>query len=385
MNRVTTKLVLLLCATAWLSSACGEEVAEGTLNVDNPTGTIEAGTIDPRVVGAEMIVQVPSGAESVALVVRGLGNNLLQADKVTSPSGKVVLDFADVADNKTEATDNIYTLILPNTPAVNLESGDWKVSFVTDAASPLEITVEGIFKTAPASAKTLDLNLFFVGEVEGLTAEVAQSDEDFQKVISDFGEVYGQAGISVGNVNFLDITGADADRFNEVDFGDAERLIALSSGFDLPAQSLSFFFVADLTDPNSDFSQLGVSPGLPGPPTIQGTERSGVVVNLLGFRDDPRDAVTIMAHEGGHFLGLYHTTEVNGAALNEEGKTGSDHLSDTEVCPDEQDGNGDTLLSASECEDFDGTNIMFTGPGKDSPRLLTSQQGQVLVKNPVIK
>ena len=41
-------------------------------------------------------------------------------------------------------------------------------------------------------------------------------------------------------------------------------------------------------------------------------------------------------------------------------------------------------LSASECGDFDGGNIMFFSPANDS-RALTSQQGQVLLNNPLVQ
>jgi hypothetical protein len=385
MNKMSMDLqrLCLIGLTAAGLGACGEDVPiEGSFDL----GTAQAGTIDPRVEGSVVSVEVPAGAESMALTVQGLGNNLLIAEKITAPSGKVVFDFfEDVEDNLTKTTDDIYTVIVPNNPDVAFESGQWQVQFLSDSSTPLDINVQGFLKSTPAQEKTLDINLFFVGEVEGLTAESARSDEDFQGVLSGFEEVYGQAGISLGTTNFFDITGSDAERFNELDFDDAGDLVALSGGFELTPESLNFFFVADLTDGNSGFTQLGVSPGVPGPPGVHGTSKSGVVVNLLGFREDPRDAVSIMAHEGGHFFGLYHTTEKNGTGLDPDGLTGSDHLSDTEVCPDSADENDDKILSASECESFDGGNIMFTAPSQDSPRTLTAKQGQVLVKNPIVK
>lgn len=367
--------------------ACGEEMGveeNPSLSTDKTSATILVANLDKEADASQITVTVPSGAQSVALVLDA-GSHLVTAGTVTSPSGdKVFSFFEDVTTNRTDATDGVYTLLIPNNPEVTLEPGDWKVNFLTDAADGFEGEVDAVFKTSPASANSLDLNLYFVG-VDGLDAATAQEDASFQSVLSNVEAVYGGAGIRFGQVNYLDVTGADADKYTVLNPDTELKQLFTLSG-DRSGRSLSFFFVSDI-EGDSGFTLLGLSGGVPGPPGIHGTTSSGVAVNMADFTDDPQSIEIIMAHEAGHYLGLYHTTEANGAALAPEGRQpihGADHLSDTAHCADGSDADGNGILSASECSGADGGNLMFWSPANTS-RALTSQQGTVMKTNPLIQ
>src|SRR5205085_8772901 len=81
---------------------------------------------------------------------------------------------------------------------------------------------------------------------------------------------------------------------------------------------------------------VGIDGTIPGPSSVGGTVNSGASVNgsNLGFGTctsqldihncGPDEVAYIVAHEGGHFMGLYHTTEQTGDAF--------DPLSDTPTC-----------------------------------------------------
>ena len=144
-------------------------------------------------------------------------------------------------------------------------------------------------------------------------------------------------------------------------------------------RAINFFFVADINGGDAGFTLAGLSGGIPGPPGVHGTARSGVVVNMGSYLEaiESGDAEQIesarslseiiFAHETGHYLGLFHTTERNGAALGMGDSVirGSDNLSDTPVCPDSADTNGNGLLSASECMDDEVTSSLL----ESSPNL----------------
>ena len=91
------------------------------------------------------------------------------------------------------------------------------------------------------------------------------------------------------------------------------------------------------------------------------------------------------AHEMGHQLGLFHTTEDKGTIF--------DILSDTQECPkSSQDDNGDGFVSAEECDGFGGDNLMFWTTWSFASRsagkkqeTLSSHQQHVLKHSPIAK
>ena len=91
------------------------------------------------------------------------------------------------------------------------------------------------------------------------------------------------------------------------------------------------------------------------------------------------------AHEVGHQLGLFHTTESNGTQF--------DILSDTLECQKStQNNNGDRKVSAEECESYGAENVMFWTSWSLSSRsagkkqeVLCNQQQQVLKYSPLAK
>lgn len=396
-------LFSLLMALPFAFAACGDEATE---DVPVALDGIMVSDCDLGTDGCDRTLTVPveDGAVSVAVLLDGAPSGaLVLADTITNPSGEVLADFWDDAPDqlRVDANDGLYITFIPNNPDVNLDAGDWKISYYTDASAPWKGSPLLVTKSSPATTKKMDLNLFFV-DVPGLSADDAKNNADFQKILADVETVLDQAGISFGEISYEDVTGDDADKYGVVDLNNGELpgLFKLSAGKSNNAMNL--FFVADLTD-GSDFVQLGQAGGVPGPPGIHGTTRSGLVVNLASFvaaADDAdllaaasNDASLIIAHEGCHYLGLFHTTEKNGAALK-EGTNGYDPIADTPECPDSADTSGNGLLGAKECgESGGGGNLMFWSPPNelsDNPptfptRTLTAGQIAILVKNPLIQ
>ena len=84
------------------------------------------------------------------------------------------------------------------------------------------------------------------------------------------------------------------------------------------ASGINIFFVDEILTGEPDYPSIpGVSASVPNPPYLPGTVASGVAVSLNGplsvapvnrFLDPPAVGQTI-AHELGHALGLFHTSE----------------------------------------------------------------------------
>ncbi len=338
-----------------------------------------------------VIVDVPAGAASFAVVLSGLGQTLAQPATITNPSGVVVFEAGKTLTNRSDAYAHVSTTVVPVNPDVKVEAGEWQFVFFGSASA--NATVDAVFRldSSPNSG-TLDLNLHFVG-LEVLDAATAGDDADFQAILDGVASVYSGAGISLGKRQYFDIDDEAFAVLSTNAVGSDELLTLLERHTaDRDNRAVNLFFVADIEDSSSSASLLGVSGGVPGPPGLHGTRRSGVAVNMAnylaaveageGLSEAQDEVELIVAHELGHYLGLFHTTEANGAALS-GGLNGQDPLSDTPTCADTADADANNILSSGECGG-DGGNLMFWSP-LDGATSLSSGQKHVIQRNPVVQ
>jgi hypothetical protein len=195
---------------------------------------------------------------------------------------------------------------------------------------------------------TVDLSFYLV--TSALTAQQALTDAHVLRFLTTLGILYARAGLCLGTITFLDVpgwarnayaTGVSADLLGPCD--PLKQMFTLSR----PTNGLHVFLVDAITQPGG-LGDAGVVVGLdgtiPGPASVGGTVQSGAVVNFSDYAagtgcsgapnygSGARGGVAcgadvtayITAHEGGHFLGLYHTAESIGGY--------SDPLSDTPTC-----------------------------------------------------
>ena len=141
-------------------------------------------------------------------------------------------------------------------------------------------------------------------------------------------------------------------------------------------QGINFFFVQEIVGGDEGFIILGIAGGIPGPPAIQGTVHSGVALTMMGFRDQPVVLGQTMAHEGGHYLGLFHTSESGG--------TSHDPLPDTAQCKASNDADFDGYVTTQECSGRGSDNFMFWLAAEGSNRV-SDEQGRVVRRNPATK
>jgi hypothetical protein len=150
-------------------------------------------------------------------------------------------------------------------------------------------------------------------------------------------------------------------------------------------------------------SVVGIDGTIPGPSGFSGTVQSGAAVSAEGLRDNDQctNAISlacgsdltayIAAHEAGHFLGLYHTTESDGGSF--------DSVRDTPVCACDtcapaasqafcRTGGGlvtgsDCLRSLQSCGG--GRNLMFWLLGNVSTGTVSPEQGRIMRANPLVR
>lgn len=146
---------------------------------------------------------------------------------------------------------------------------------------------------------------------------------------------------------------------------------------------------------------LGISSGIPGLPGITGTKKAGMVVFLEAHRSSGSvgdvlsygDQIFLgdtMAHEAGHFLGLYHLVERAGlSGTTSSLRFNQDTLIDTPTCASSRDTNSNGRVDISEClgtgfTNSGALNLMFwAGDGATPQTQLTGEQGWIIRGNPL--
>ena len=212
---------------------------------------------------------------------------------------------------------------------------------------------------------TLLVNLFFVGSV----AQTAEAKAAVEAAVTEFRRIYReQAGITL-NIQTHDIDGptvlalpVDGDPFYK------------TAGTQVNFPAVNLYIGGDIE--GSEGEVLGVAAGIPGPPIP--TIRSAVTASIVtgGGPDGSYSPLEIrllgetLAHECGHFVGLFHPVDYSGSSV-----TSSDPLSDTPSC-----------RRNSECEGIGAltSNLMYVTPLSDGngglipQNQLTPQQRAVM-------
>lgn len=217
------------------------------------------------------------------------------------------------------------------------------------------------------SSGTVKVNVFYVGSVGQSAASKSAVDSGFV----EFRRIYSNSGITL-NVEQFDISGP-----NLVPDPLTGSTLYQSASSSASSPAVNIFIAGDVA--GSENSILGIAGGLPCPafPSV----RSALVVSILtgAGGDGAYNSVELrllgesLAHETGHYLGLFHPVEISSGSVDE-----FDPLSDTPTCSSENDCvNNDTLAA----------NLMFLQPVQNTngdfipQNLLTSQQTAVLNRN----
>jgi hypothetical protein len=269
---------------------------------------------------------------------------------------------------------------------------------------------------APATG-TVDVAFYYLTGVTSGKAAAAPTDPNFARMVRRLAELYAGAGLCLGNVSVYDLPDWAVTKFggslNADDgspCGDLSQLFTLSA----PGNQINFFLVNGFKSGSSGapINVVGIDGTIPGPSSVGGAINSGAAVNgadlnatqSCGGAFDPTscgpdEVAFIAAHEGGHFMGLYHTTEQLGDSF--------DPLSDTKTCscdvcaPASSQANcssrnptatSPTLMFNNYCvrttttpQCGGGENLMFWLLRPESNGALSPQQGQVMRANPVVR
>lgn len=354
---MSTLLILLACA--------GEEAGEeGLERAELGTFTTDADG------GIDVVFDVPDAAVSALVYCGPYGYDMLAtAETITDPGGSTIYDMeADPGAMRVDVHTDILPVLIPVSPDLDVSSGEYSLRAYFDSETAVTATCNGVFRTQAVESTLIDLNFVFVG-VDGVAPglNAAVGEDTLVAVVDEVKAMWGTGGITVNTISYTDFDG-DVDKYTVVD-GD-EELGNLLRTVPTSDRTVTFFFVQDITD-DDGATILGLAGGPPGTAAVGSTSKSGVVVSAASFTSDPSEVARIIAHEGGHFLGLFHTTEKDGSQ--------TDPLGDTPECTTDTDGNG--TLSTSECTGTGADNLMWWASSADSTQM-SDDQGWVVARSP---
>ncbi len=356
-----TRAVALLA----LLAACDDEKIPEEEGVERE----ELGTFTTDAEGGFSFDVEPPGDAISSLVYCGpYGYELsATAETITAPDGTLVYDLAapDATAMRVGDHTDILPMLLPVSPALDLAAGMYTYRVVFASESPVSATCTGVYRVEPLESEPeVDLDIVFVG-VDGIAPglNAAEAESTLEPVLGQVEDAWEKAGLSIGKVTYADFEGSVED-YTVLD-GTAELgdLLRTVSG---ERRAIPVFFVQEIVD-DEGATVLGASMG-PGLAAVGGTSKSGIVVTAASFASDPSEVARSLAHEGGHFMGLFHTTEKNGGV--------HDPLDDTPQCT--TDPSADGVFAPNECEGTGAENLMFwSASGTD----MTADQGWVLARS----
>jgi len=354
----------------WLAACAGSgSVVESTTDGLRHRRSEHAASGSGRVVVA---VPVEEGEHSMLLTAQVDGASTVHVRTVQDPSGTVVLDStlweaSTRSRSSALSPSGLVTLNWPLAPAdAPLVPGRWDVllgRIEGTAYGPGPVSVDVHLAADPDfDAGALEVVLVYTG---GLGADAALRDA--------------MRGATERWAVLLDAVGI-AVTFTPLEWGQRAPTA-------LPGDDDSYLPIADAVGTRAlavvlvdalPGTAMGVSGGVPGP--LVGTAHSAVAVSVQaaagpdGVIDPAEEALLAetLAHESGHYLGLFHPVEASFAAW--------DALRDTPGCAGQAD-----------CELSLGHNLMFPYPVCDDQtgclpqEALTADQAGVLHRNTAVR
>lgn len=387
----------------WNADACDPDAPvigePNTFSVQTLQGIDWAFEDDPEFplsVASEAVeLQVPEDLVGLVITVDDPGQNpgmyYLSLDDQIVSAMDTALD-RDAISKSTYYWDDTFSALLPNNGLTNLKDRKCikllPLAIGADPNAEPEITLTSVRRSDRAQGVHLDIQARIVDaaldpyQIEALGEHVKQV---FARACEDAGEClrphftdhFVEVSTQDGTGEFVISDGSDGDLYREVaaltcddmteiECEDAERGINI-----VLVNELTF----DALGPG--LTLLGMAGGIPAAP-FDGTIGSSLFIAVephiaSGSVSLPFLAETI-AHELGHTLGLFHTTEQDGEDF--------DPIADTPECDASTYGtNDDGRVSYKECKDADGKNLMFWEGGVQG--ILTEEQMMVLRSHPL--
>ena len=321
---------------------------------------------------------IPENGISFLLSIYLDNNNSVAFQSLTDPDGTDILSASSTTNLYLDASgssgssvikNGYANVLVPQSPNFFAKPGKWTFRAYNNNRVRLALR-----KGTSTSGATIPVQPFITGET--------WSAENISEALSVMSGIYLKNGVTLNMKSIITITETEYSAVSPT-FSNITTSSLVKQG---SSDAVNIFFIEDYS--GSVSSILGNAAGMPG---SMGDVNSwnGVLASLsahaTGTTLDAQLLGETAAHEMGHQLGLFHTTEYGGNLF--------DILSDTAECPrSSQDNNSNGIVTAEECDGFGGDNLMFWTSWSSTSRsagkkqeTLSSHQQHVLIFSPMAK
>ena len=375
---------ILLTASLFLAGGCSKKESTSSSSSASSSSTSSASSGSLPVTEITQSVDggyntgsftVPSDSVSFILSVFRDNNGSTAFYSLSDPDGTDILSSSSTPTlnnvaSGSQGANGYANVLVPQSPSFSAKAGTWTFKAYNNDRVKLALRSG----TLPTSA-TIVVQPYITG--------TTWAAGDLTAALSVMSSIYSGNGITLSFNSTITISDSQYAAVSGT-FTDTTTSALVSQG---ASDAVNLFFIEDYAG-NEWSGVLGNAAGIPGSMGIANAW-NGVLNSLTahasGSTLDAQLLGETAAHEMGHQLGLFHTTE--------QGGTSFDILSDTAECPkSSMDNDSNGQMSAEECEGYGGENVMFWTAWSSSSRsagkkqeTLSSYQQQVLKYSPIAK
>ena len=283
------------------------------------TSFYSLGAVTP---GKVMGLDIPPGAGSFTLTAQ-VGDTSVwpYITELKNPKGTVLTELTTqckeyAVPNRYNADAQVSTVLVPNNSGVKLEPGlhTYMLGITKSGLSP-QVTVQ--LKMGQAQKGTIQLNWVFLNLASTcvppplLNSTSAKNHAWFSKLRNNLQSILLKAGITVSKETYGDLSDPSLDIVDLSAGAPTELYKLFASSKGKQGKIVNIFLVREIKSASMGGTVLGFAGGIPGPPAIHGTAHSGVTMSMIGvcYEKLGYNPAHTMAHEVGHFLGLWHNIE----------------------------------------------------------------------------
>lgn len=245
-----------------------------------------------------------------------------------SQSGAASSALEGVGVTQLPSTTNLYSELRPGRYSFRVRATSTNAQECED----LDVNVTAQFRTNAGVQveHRLDLNFVYLPN-STLSADIAQNSALFDRFLVSIDKSLKATGIRIGEVTHVDL---DRPEFEVIaTWEEVGRMMRTSTEVGR-TRALNVYCVRTFEAPLNPV--VGLSGGIPGPGWNGGRD-SGIALKMEPFfqcADCLNAYASLMAHEIGHYLGFYHTSEANLQSWDPLDDTPNCDEPDLRICPD---------------------------------------------------